>query len=873
MAKNFEFPLPLGLNSRGLNLYTDPRELGDDEFLYAKNLFPNVQGLTATRPAVAFSSTGPSLAGTTAAVPLGFALAAPETGMKFVALMSNGLPKASGVAFWRLYAWNEPSGASGYLSGANVVTKDLALPASTRPVFFNYRRQTFCFPCNGEEGFYVLYKAPGNAPASWIKRSYVLSAAEVAAVGLGSALPNVQTQNGGAVAPRVVFPYQDRMLLANFGPGSETVIGFTEVGNLSSWVAGNLAAYSYYASGNYVPPWVLTSPDLLAFNNPRSTNIPGIGAEEPITGGIEIQLQVVGTPVQAGALLLTSKGGYIITGAPLSYFDQSGMLPQGNLNISRINVNCGCTAPNTIVRTPYGIIWAGEDDVWMLDTGGIVPRRIGTKIRPALRDTPPADRWRWTACYVDGTYRLGICNSPSSGILATVLDLGSDFDYYWLDLRQMTEGGRPPDAVTARWWGPQKYNVSLMPTSGSQTFSALGPLVVDELSQPKRVCSLFVDVTGTVFGAYVVDSNNTKMPWDIGPKILQSPTTWSANNQVAVGETVLPSTPDGQMRVCTQAGVTGGSEPVWGSPTTNDNTVIWAVVQSVADTVQMGQPMSDVCYVDGANNDGEIQVDWRSKEYTLDQFAKKTIRRLAIASRSSTRQQLTCEFQQNMGAKVDDPTVVIGPLGATIPFNLSKRLSEQVSFRSLRPTDGSRAIDNTHRFRLFGQNVLVVDLTNNVITFQDGIGGGAKLIPVTVPTGIYATVNDLGAAIAAAIQATWRATGYGPAGNVVYTPGSSGAWPAKRQLLPRLIWSGFSALSRTLLLAFTTPGFLGCLPLIGFDQVGSSGGTTLPNGIIDNGTIYGTEFVPPINPARWSLISAEVNGRQWRREPLSNTEE
>lgn len=141
-------------------------------------------------------------------------------------------------------------------------------------------------------------------------------------------------------------------------------------------------------------------------------------------------------------LVRTMTSAYLVSGEP----DETSAIDNARPSIAKLPVAAGCVSQATSVNTPYGQIWCGQDDVWLL-SGGAIPRRIGSKIRPQIQRLAPGYEWTAHACYADGIYRLAL---PSAG-----QEQGPDEplqEQYWLDLR----AGVSQDGAV-QWHGPMVH--------------------------------------------------------------------------------------------------------------------------------------------------------------------------------------------------------------------------------------------------------------------------------------------------------------------------------------------------------------------------------------------------------------------------------
>lgn len=235
------------------------------------------------------------------------------------------------------------------------------------------------------------------------------------------------TEASNTFMPAGACVYRRRMVYWNLDPGYESHILFADPDAPATVGANALAA------------------------NGRNIRI-GTMETGRVVGCVEIMLTAIGSPAQSALLVLKEKAAYLLVGEPNKTTDSGDML--ANCTINRISQDCGCVSFETIVSTKYGVIWAGEDDVWAFQQGQI-PQRIGSNISPALKDSPATLKYMWHAAYHDGFYRLA---AFSVGQGPT--DESSCGDQWWLDLRD----GLPQGPEQARWWGPQVF---LNPTTSN----------------------------------------------------------------------------------------------------------------------------------------------------------------------------------------------------------------------------------------------------------------------------------------------------------------------------------------------------------------------------------------------------------------------
>jgi len=375
--------------SGGVNLFVDPTKIRDDQIAYGKNLAPVEPGVIGTRPAMRQARSILRLPANDPHIPL------------------RAMPSPIGPEF-ALLRWVESSGQtllnlideSGSSAALVLATSDNPIPVN----MVQWDGDTYAF-AGQNSGLRAAYAANSAG--------YLLEAITFEGTG------NAEFSPKGAAIVR------DRFVYWGFedGAGGRSVL-FADRGYPLR--IGNSAV----ASARFLP-------------------VAGI-AQSGITHCAELGTSAAGSPNQSTVAVWTTDNMWMLLGEPGETGDgATAEAIRGTLQQNLLTMNAGCVSGATVVATPYGTIWAGPDDVWFMPFGSL-PVRIGTNIRPALLNTPPAVRWKWHAEYDGDTaqYRLAVFG-PGSGP-----DESSSCDHHWiLDL----SAGPPQNADTARWFGPQAY--------------------------------------------------------------------------------------------------------------------------------------------------------------------------------------------------------------------------------------------------------------------------------------------------------------------------------------------------------------------------------------------------------------------------------
>lgn len=409
--------IPLGLTG-GVNLLDDVRTIRDDQVRKAQNLVPTTPGILAKRKGLGFHQHLFNMLGH----PIAFTL--PNFPSTLAAIIGVRRMEDSGSL--------APSKNTTIYAATGIDTDpyeeyDAGLITTGRPCFVHFNEKTYCFfgPPVVNNGIVIEEYIPNS------------TGVRIRELDFGSGNSNI-TPAGACVYRNRLAYWWDNMIALSDTNDPETV-----------------------------------GADLTAANGRAFS--PGQRDGSKIVACQEVMLTAVGTPAETALLVLTERGGYLITGEPNETADATP--PIGDLTVNRISIDVGCSSRETLVTTPYGTIWAGPDDVWLFAQGQ-VPVRIGSNIRPALQATPADKRYLWHAAYHDGFYRLAVFSQGRGPD-----DDDPPDDQWWLDLRH----GAPRNSDEAMWWGPQRYRQAI--DSDTDTPYGVYPMCVE--SRPGKESLLY----------------------------------------------------------------------------------------------------------------------------------------------------------------------------------------------------------------------------------------------------------------------------------------------------------------------------------------------------------------------------------------------
>lgn len=709
----------------GVNLNRDPRVIRPDQLALSRNAWPVTPGILGKRngfgdPKALINTTGWSV------FPLGWALAPENTGFRYVmhyhAARSNSRVHIIGASSYD----NEDMGP--YVNGVLVQMGDAK--TNYEPVkFVNYRGNCIAI-VPGMEGYYMLTKLPNNT-WEWTLNTFKFNAAIV----------GVQNSQLIPVTPRNGCQFRQRMVWGNFGLG------------MGSWIAMADKATSTVlqpAFGHSLPS--LVGSDVLSLNG-RHIEVGAIDGEY-ITAMQEVTLGAVGSALESVLMLLTERSCVFISGEILQTNDTGATDPNGLFGTykeHRVNYECGCVAQSTLTKTPYGWIWAGPDDVWLLS--GNFPIRIGTNIRPALLNTPPGLRRQWSAGYANGVYVLQLVTGSSStldGYTGNTEETYYQHQYWYLDLRD----GPPPNAEMAKWFGPMEHDITADAWYVGKLLSVKDSDGQDRVLVPSQfgLTLSSLDVLGTT---QVKDQLTTGAMTGL---------VWQPDTEYALGDIVLARNVTanaqflGHMWVCSSATgdkLSGSSDPAW-TNTPGDTVVDDALEWTEITAYELTGP-----YFAARGDFGEFTVDIRPRDSLLeDMVMEKLVRRVDVNVAASRRMELGVRVIKDQGTGVHDlGTDKFGPNPLELDFNtLNTTISGVKSVsRTFRP-DENELIQCRHaQLSLEDSTSYIIDDSNDALVIRVFTADFNDLLEyftlqIRIAQGSYSGVADIMQAIVNALN-------------------------------------------------------------------------------------------------------------------------
>lgn len=755
---------------RGVNLLIDPRRISEDELVLAKNIFPVSPEILSHRGSMQ---------------PFGCMVANPTDGVNPYLPVNSYIPPLAGTYAVVWASRNVAAGQNTVIWAGNPQPLGAAT-SSTLPGVVTTRKPGFC---SFIHQVFVALGDPYNAHAG-----LKITAGGIAVFNFLDAAGSTLTPVGAsAKAPQVMSPYRDMMTYANFGAGFESYLLISDGLSSSSTVSSANRPYTVAPTGGGL------------FS--RALQVGGQRDTDAIVAMKEVMLTAVGGPPQSGLLILKERTAYLLTGTPNPSTDTTD-LPSGTVQIVQVAYNCGCSSPETVVTTPYGTIWAGQDDVWLFQYGQ-APIRVGSKIRSVLQRTPAAFRYRWHAGYFNGIYRLALDSSSS------VNDDSPCGEQWWLDLRYGPPTGGPEvqPHEDAMWWGPMVFKFITAKSGATQTGT-------------RNMCQ--------------EDRNDFTSPYLMGIEFGFDDLSGTKTDDVML---VYYDNPNGRDESSQQAASAVGT-----TPTPNSlNDFDWAV-----------QPAGT-----------EIAGDIITKEYDLgDPRAQKLIQGVEASINVTDNVIITVNYFQDTIVAATD-LHQIGGLDQLVDVdNSAGSIIVSRKMQGVQSFPAARVIGTTFQLEIqdyqFGGVYIVKGVNDSLVWVNVG---GNKYYQVFINPGIYASWNAVLNALVAAMHTADSSFNYthGLSGNAFTITISGGTWyPAFQSLDLNAIPPGAgqpnlnsapSSVFRPGVWLFNRMGFT------------TTGGVTGTGTGLTGTTITAAHSVPNAVLPQWQLSGLAMNVLPFPRRP------
>lgn len=744
----------------GVNLYRDQTAIADNEYAYAKNVFPVKPGILGVRPAMRYERTLYSDLTTIPASILGNSSemnglsGLGVSALPFVPIDFTFEPRTGGFVVVLL----DPNTGTAYLDvvprGADAPARQSLGELTTRPTLMTWQDDVYCFTGN-DCGYRIT---DGVAPAPYAIKGVLF---------------NGVNQD---FFPRHATVRNRRAWFANFAgvQGGEQRIAFSEP-NVPTLLTGS-GISSIMASDSR---WVAI---------PDSDEISAIQ---------EVEVQAAGSPGQSAVFVWTRRATYHLIGEPLTDAEINasaitGIDLNGSLQVTKLNTVAGCVSAATVCQTPYGLLWAGEDDVWFMPYGSM-PQRVGTKIRPVLLEQPAALRWKMHAVYDNGVYKLAMF-APGQG----PTQFSPCGHQWWLDLRD----GAPQGADAARWWGPMEYVPSSSDSQGTfcmrRDTNQLNDGRVWGITNWRNVdlgdainVGFFAN-TAAFQGLSVVSFDQPHPRDTCAPQMQNRP--WEAQKTYYEGDIITPASFQTTRAakvytafICTTGDLPSDStEPSWGtgSPVTESGGLVWTPVDY--DIIKGFTTSFEPQHTQA---DNEIVPELRTKEFILgdgglekliadaemgywsDQYIQMLMTRLTNDHDETTTTVLQPTVGFELDSAFDTEGNALSGLDAT-------RLSRKWGSKLLPPTPGVRSVGNSFQAILTHTPGVYIHAGNDTLRFQLA-PSYETYVDITIPNGWY---EDMAAVVEA-----------------FHTLLSVGANDGVRSVLSGMTWHGSSAYNKGLI--------------------------------------------------------------------------
>lgn len=604
-------PVPMN-GLEGVNLLADPTALKPNELVTARNLFPHKPGILGTRKAMSFQE------------PMGIrsffsdetsgGTATPQwvtgSGFNFSCIKTCSNSSVPGVSFVAVisvtstgspFGDDMPPGDYIFIFGSfqdwgfNFSTIPLTRRGNYPYCIVNVGQRTLILD-GGSSGYVVAREGDAQTGLPYIDGLTINSVA--AGITLSNDFPSIQRLELVGVQPEELHP------ISAIVRGNRVVFGAPTAATPNTIIFGDPIDQISTDSWRTVGDNAITARGFV------------IGSDNE--GGLTALWSAAMAPVAslpAGTVYMFKKSSiYSLTGEPGLSTDATPDAIRGTLQITRLNTNAGCVAPNTLQWSPNGLLWLGYDDVWCMSVGN-VPERVGSKLQPIWTGQPSAQVHRAHAAYYDGIYRLAVYSDGQGPSEDSPCG-----DQWWLDLRFTDE---QPQTLSARWFGPQQFVPAYGPAGTTNLFLDNRPNYPQTLLSATLAVTIDDPDTGTDAGTIPVicsfdsfNSYDAVLPTQIFVE-------WAETHAYAEGEILTPKAYAGLEFVCVTAGTSDNVQPNWsllgsGTFVVTDGTAQWIVRANLITAFTN-------TYVPPLMQTGSILFDLQSREGTEPDAEKEKL--------------------------------------------------------------------------------------------------------------------------------------------------------------------------------------------------------------------------------------------------------
>lgn len=399
--------------NRGVNRTVDPLRLGDDEACTLQNLYPDLSGKLNKRWGPTFAGALPDPVWTEGGV----------VDPQYLIPLNISFPPyvSSGFIFVGYDSANDRSFVK--------VTNGTGTTEMVFTTLSGFRPQIIHF---GGISLILTGKPQADPDPALDGWSIIVVITVGGQLKLTRSLLRFYTAGPTYLAPHMAGVYRGRVVWGDFDGEFKTTLLVSDAGDYTGLISP-------------MPGPGVAVRDVDLDNSAMTIEVPETEGDR-LVACAEVALAAAADGLHSALFVLTEQQAKMMVGEPE---ETSGIGPDytGGATWIHYPVTCGCASRETVVRTPFGLVWANWNEVWGVQPGGL-PQRLGTKLRTELASDDPTGRFLWHAVYhhETGTYRLAINAGP-----APYGAYPSCIDQWWLDLRN---GMQSPV-----WYGPQAYRM------------------------------------------------------------------------------------------------------------------------------------------------------------------------------------------------------------------------------------------------------------------------------------------------------------------------------------------------------------------------------------------------------------------------------